>query len=154
MGARLSLCIRGSANCNGPGYSHDSELDFGVYDVEKQFAKDVRVRLWDKRLNTQGVPRVIPGAELRDFLAAAKFWEDPDRFGLALENNRPNVNRLAPTKVIDLGTEETIDRIADKGNRVDIVLAEPHRVVLHLPAWPRAAHAPTAGMLPDLSTRR
>lgn len=93
--------ITGSANCNRRGYSHDSELDVGVYDQNKQFVKDLRVRIWKNRLNTQGISKSpLQDAQLNDFLSAAKYWETPKQFGLTIESNREN--SLEPKKYPDL----------------------------------------------------
>jgi phosphatidylserine/phosphatidylglycerophosphate/cardiolipin synthase-like enzyme len=94
--------ITGSANCNRRGYSHDSELDIGVYDKNKQLVKDLRIRIWEKRLNTEFMKRdPIQKNELSDFMSAAKFWENPDKNGvLAIENSKQT--SFAPSKYPDL----------------------------------------------------
>jgi phosphatidylserine/phosphatidylglycerophosphate/cardiolipin synthase-like enzyme len=93
--------ITGSANCNRRGYSHDSELDIGVYDQNQTFVKDLRVRIWRRRLNAEGMRRSpIQPQELSDFLGAAKFWEDPGRNGLPLDNSK--TSNLSPRKYPDL----------------------------------------------------
>ncbi len=114
--------ITGSANCNRRGYSHDSELDIGVYDQNKQFVHDLRVKMWKSRLNTQGMLRSeIQDNELNDFLSAAKFWEFPDRYGLTIENNR-NAN-LAPSQYLDLDLAKFQDYLKahPDGNPLDAV---------------------------------
>jgi len=93
--------ITGSANCNRRGYSHDSELDVGIYDQNKQFVKDLRVRIWKNRLNTQGISKdPLQDVHLNDFLSAAKYWETPKQFGLTIESNRES--SLEPKKFPDL----------------------------------------------------
>ena len=93
--------ITGSANCNRRGYSHDSELDVGIYDQNKQFVKDLRVRIWKSRLNTQGIVRSpLQDADLRDFLSASKYWEAPATYGLTITNNRQG--SLEPRRYPDL----------------------------------------------------
>jgi len=93
--------ITGSANCNRRGYSHDSELDVGIYDQNKQFVKELRVRIWKNRLNTQGISKApLQDAQLSDFLSAAKYWETPKLFGLTIESNRESYP--SPEKYPDL----------------------------------------------------
>jgi phosphatidylserine/phosphatidylglycerophosphate/cardiolipin synthase-like enzyme len=97
--------ITGSANCNRRGYSHDSELDVGVYDQDKRFVRELRVKMWKNRLNTQGISGApLQDAQLNDFLSAARYWETPDKFGLTIESNFENSrsNSLGPTKYPDL----------------------------------------------------
>jgi phosphatidylserine/phosphatidylglycerophosphate/cardiolipin synthase-like enzyme len=93
--------ITGSANCNRRGYSHDSELDVGVYDQDQQFVRDLRVRLWMNRLNTTGITKapIAPG-QLTDFLSAVKYWESPSQYGLTIESSREK--SLAPIEFPDL----------------------------------------------------
>lgn len=96
--------ITGSANCNRRGYSHDSELGVGVYDQDKRFIKDLRINLWKRRLNTEGIIRSpLQNKELTDFISAAKYWENPSLYGLAIENNR--MNSLEPRKHPDLNLQ-------------------------------------------------
>jgi phosphatidylserine/phosphatidylglycerophosphate/cardiolipin synthase-like enzyme len=96
--------ITGSANCNRRGYSHDSELDVGVYDQDKKFVKDFRVKLWKRRLNTEGIIRSpLQDNDLIDFLRAAKYWENPSQYGLTIENNR--TKSLAPVQYPDLNLQ-------------------------------------------------
>jgi hypothetical protein len=93
--------IVGSANCNRRGYSHDSELDIGIFDKDKRFVKELRVKLWKRRLNTEGMIRSpLQDKDLVDFMMAARYWEDPIKYGLALEDNR--TNPLAPSRNPDL----------------------------------------------------
>ena len=93
--------VTGSANCNRRGYSHDSELDIGVYDQSQQFVRDLRVRIWARRLNVEGMQRSpIQPRELTDFLSAAKFWEDPGGNGLPMENTKKS--NVSPRKYPDL----------------------------------------------------
>jgi len=93
--------ITGSANCNRRGYCHDSELDIGVYDQNKQFVRELRIRIWKNRLNTQGIAKdPLETAHLNDFLSAAKYWETPKNFGLTIESNREK--SLEPIKYPDL----------------------------------------------------
>lgn len=81
--------LTGSANCNRRGYSHDSELDVGVHDQDQDLVRAFRVRLWENRLNTQGLTKgPVPRAALNDFLAGAKYWEQPRLYGLTIESNR------------------------------------------------------------------
>ena len=96
--------ITGSANCNRRGYSHDSELDVGIYDQNKQFVKDLRVKMWKSRLNTQGISKApLQDAQLRDFLSAAQYWEAPSKYGLTIESSREmSLELLAPKKYPDL----------------------------------------------------
>jgi phosphatidylserine/phosphatidylglycerophosphate/cardiolipin synthase-like enzyme len=83
------LLIVGSANCNRRGYSHDSELDLAVYDLDKTAIRDLRAKIWLRRLNTEGITKAaLAEADVRDFLSAAKYWEKPAEYGLIIENNR------------------------------------------------------------------
>jgi hypothetical protein len=86
------LAIVGSANCNRRGYSHDTELDFAVYDPEHEMIADLRRRIWLRRLNTAMVEDPVTAADVEDFLSGARFWERPDEFGLTIENNRMGVD--------------------------------------------------------------
>jgi phosphatidylserine/phosphatidylglycerophosphate/cardiolipin synthase-like enzyme len=90
------LLIVGSANCNRRGYSHDSELDFAVYDVENTAIRDLRVRIWLRRLNTETVIRPLTEPDVRDFLSAARYWEKPSDYGLILENHRMGIDAFVP----------------------------------------------------------
>ena len=40
------FAIIGSANCNRRSYAHDSEVMAGIYDLERNFAKQLRIALW------------------------------------------------------------------------------------------------------------
>jgi hypothetical protein len=89
--------VVGSANCNRRGYSHDSELDFAVYDTEKAEIGALRRKLWLRRLNTEPIKTALTDADVRDFEGAAKYWEDPDQYGLALESSRKlSLDTLVP----------------------------------------------------------
>jgi phosphatidylserine/phosphatidylglycerophosphate/cardiolipin synthase-like enzyme len=93
--------ITGSANCNRRGYSHDSELDIGIYDQNKMFVKDMRIKLWQKRLNVEGIIRSpLSDNELNDFLSASKYWEAPNMWGLPIENSKKIP--FSPVKYPDL----------------------------------------------------
>ncbi|MGB7982575.1 MAG: hypothetical protein WCF36_17475 [Candidatus Nanopelagicales bacterium] len=93
--------LTGSANNNRRGYSHDSELDIGVYDQDKSFVRNLRIRLWRSRLNTQGSLRSpLQDGDVADFVSGAKYWEKPGDWGLALESNREKT--LEPIKHPDL----------------------------------------------------
>jgi phosphatidylserine/phosphatidylglycerophosphate/cardiolipin synthase-like enzyme len=109
--------ITGSANCNRRGYSHDSELDIGVYDQNKQFVKDLRIRIWEKRLNTafkQGNP--IAKNDFADFLSAARFWENPEQYGLTIENSKKT--SFAPSKYPDLDVQKYLAKISQKKSSI------------------------------------
>ena len=86
------LAIIGSANCNRRGYSHDSELDIGV--IEAAAVRDLRIRVWLRRLNTQAVRTPLTSADIADFASAAKYWERPEEFGLTIENHRIGLDKL------------------------------------------------------------
>lgn len=90
------LLIVGSANCNRRGYSHDSELDFAVYDVEKTAIRDLRASIWLRRLNTETVTKPLGEPAVRDFLSAARYWEKPADYGLILENHRMGIDAFVP----------------------------------------------------------
>lgn len=93
------LLIVGSANCNRRGYSHDSELDFAVYDTEQTMIADLRRRIWLRRLNTAMVDRPLSPDDVHDFVSAARYWERPDEFGLTIENNRIGIDAFMATEV-------------------------------------------------------
>jgi phosphatidylserine/phosphatidylglycerophosphate/cardiolipin synthase-like enzyme len=82
------LLITGSANCNRRGYSHDSELDIAVYDPNKTAIRDLRVKLWMRRLNTEAVTTPLVASDLQDPMKAMTYWEDPATHGLTIENHR------------------------------------------------------------------
>ena len=113
--------VTGSANCNRRGYSHDSELDVGVYDVERQFVKELRIRIWLSRLNTEKVRTLISRADMVDPLAGAKYWEHPSRYGLIIENHRIGIdtfvpNSTSPPVIIDSqGYGPAVDLVALAG---------------------------------------
>ena len=88
------LAIIGSANCNRRGYSHDSELDIGVIDAAA--VRDLRIRVWLRRLNTQAVRSPLTANDLADFATAAKYWERPEEFGLTIESHRIGLDKLIP----------------------------------------------------------
>ena len=90
------LLVVGSANCNRRGYSHDSELDFAVYDVEKAAIRELRTKIWLRRLNTETVTKPLGDCDVQDFLSAARYWERPNEFGLILENNRMGIDAFVP----------------------------------------------------------
>ncbi|AGB24072.1 phosphatidylserine/phosphatidylglycerophosphate/cardiolipin synthase [Mycobacterium sp. JS623] len=92
------LAIIGSANCNRRGYSHDSELDIGVYDARSSLVRDLRARIWLRRLNTESVRTPLTPADVADFNAAAKFWERPAEFGLPIENHRIGIDKFVRSK--------------------------------------------------------
>jgi phosphatidylserine/phosphatidylglycerophosphate/cardiolipin synthase-like enzyme len=97
--------ITGSANCNRRGYSHDSELDVGIHDQDQRLVRELRVRLWNNRLNTEGMTKdSVPVAALTDFLAAAKYWEQPSTYGLTIQSNREVSLEPAVNKDLDLAT--------------------------------------------------
>ena len=111
--------IVGSANCNRRGYSHDSELDFAVHDADKAAIGALRRKLWLRRLNTEPLKTPLAEADVRDFEGAAKYWEDPDAYGLALESSRKlSLDTLVPNSqpdkiVLDgMGYGPTVDVIA------------------------------------------
>ena len=79
--------IVGSANCKRRGYSHDSEVNVGVYDTEKEWVRDLRIRMWLRRLNGARVKSTLTAADLRDFLSAARYWEEAAKYGLTIEND-------------------------------------------------------------------
>jgi len=90
------LLICGSANCNRRGYSHDSELNGTVYDTQKSFVKELRIRTWKARLNTEGAKE--QKFDLADFLSATKYWESPLSYGLTIETCGQDVDRFKPIK--------------------------------------------------------
>ena len=93
------LAIIGSANCNRRGYSHDSELDFGVYQPGTSAVRDLRAKLWLRRLNTEMVKKPLTPADVMDFAAAARYWERPAEHGLTIENHRMGINAFVPLSV-------------------------------------------------------
>lgn len=95
------LLIVGSANCNRRGYSHDSELDLAVHDAEKNAVAQLRRKIWLSRLNTEAVSKPLTDREVRDFLAAARYWEKPQDFGLTIENHRIGIDAFVPRSAPD-----------------------------------------------------
>jgi phosphatidylserine/phosphatidylglycerophosphate/cardiolipin synthase-like enzyme len=83
------LLISGSANCNRRGYSHDSELDFAVYDLDDTWVRDVRTRIWMRRLYTEGCFKPPTMAELKDVRNATVWdrWFKPYRYTKDLESS-------------------------------------------------------------------
>jgi phosphatidylserine/phosphatidylglycerophosphate/cardiolipin synthase-like enzyme len=120
------LLIVGSANCNRRGYSHDSELDLAVYDVEKNAIRELRKRIWLRRLNTEGVATPVTDTEVNDFVSAAeKLWEDPATRKLTIENHRPSVNAFVPVSVVQSAlatTWQAVIRAAVPGAAPDVGL--------------------------------
>lgn len=98
--------IVGSANCNRRGYTHDSELDIGVYDAQGTTVKDIRTRIWLRRLNTDKVTKLLTPGEVQDPLAAAKYWDSPATYGLTIENHRIGLDTFVPNS---LGPQHLVD---------------------------------------------
>lgn len=106
------LLITGSANCNRRGYSHDSESDVAVYDQDKFFVKELRKRIWKRRLNVKGNSRSpLQDRDLDDFLSACKYWEDPSTYGLAIENSKKTDFR--PSKFPDLDSAGFVSKVVN-----------------------------------------
>lgn len=96
--------VTGSANCNRRGYSHDSELDVGIFDQNKRFVRALRVKIWKSRLNTEAIANApLQDGQLADFLSAARYWEMPGKFGLTIESNRES--SLEPARYPDLNLD-------------------------------------------------
>ncbi|KHK98021.1 hypothetical protein LK09_09325 [Microbacterium mangrovi] len=95
------LVIVGSANCNRRGYSHDTELDFAVYDTEHASVADLRRRIWLRRLDTAMVENPPSADDVHDFLTAARLWETPDEFGLTIENHRVGIDDFMAVDIPD-----------------------------------------------------
>ena len=104
--------ITGSANCNRRGYSHDSELNVGLFDEQMAFVRDARIRLWLSRLNVEFAevsvgpekPRkILTPEDLKDFLGAVKYWAAPTSAGLPIESacSAQEIEKLAPQKHSD-----------------------------------------------------
>lgn len=98
--------IVGSANCNRRGYSHDSELDIGVYDPHGTTVKDIRTRIWLRRLNTDRVTKLLTPRDVEDPVAAAKYWDSPATYGLTIENHRIGLDRFVPNST---GPQHLVD---------------------------------------------
>lgn len=105
--------ITGSANCNRRGYSHDSELNIGIY-AYNDFIKDLRVKLWLKRLNIKGIPKLILYQELLIFKTASKYWADPDLYSLPIENSKKHP--FEPKEFKDLNVEEYLKQLENSNN--------------------------------------
>jgi phosphatidylserine/phosphatidylglycerophosphate/cardiolipin synthase-like enzyme len=104
------LLITGSANCNRRGYSHDSESNVSVYDQNKFFVKELRKRIWKRRLNVKGISRSpLQDNDVDDFLSACKYWAKPDDYGMAIENSK-HIN-FQPSKNPDLDATQLADKI-------------------------------------------
>jgi len=105
------LLITGSANCNRRGYSHDSECDVAIYDQDKAFVKDLRKRIWKRRLNAKGIVRSpLQDSELEEFMSASRYWEDPEKFGMPIENSKQTPFR--PAKFPDMDAPTYAAKIA------------------------------------------
>jgi len=104
--------ITGSANCNRRGYSHDSECDVGVYDQNKFFVKELRKRIWRRRLNVKGISRSpLQDNDVDDFLSACRYWEKPDTYGMAIENSKQT--SFQPAKYPDLNASQYADKVTN-----------------------------------------
>lgn len=115
--------ITGSANCNRRGYSHDSESDIAVYDQNKIFVKDLRKRIWKRRLNVKGISRSpLQDRDVEDFLSACKYWEQPDQYGLAIENSK--LTPFRPVKYPDLDTAAYADQLT-KDKSAPVFTSDP-----------------------------
>ena len=97
------FAVIGSANCNRRGYSHDSEIAVGIFDLEPKqgqlpFAQELRVSLWMKHLNRKGKQRTR--AELIDFRTGAALWEESGalltRIDLVHPTNEPPDHHISP----------------------------------------------------------
>jgi phosphatidylserine/phosphatidylglycerophosphate/cardiolipin synthase-like enzyme len=109
------LLLSGSANCNRRGYSHDSELDFAIYDTEETWVRDTRARIWMRRLNTEGCFNPPTMAELKDTNNANAWtrWFKPYKYTKDLESSayyedkngerRGQLNDFAPVTSPDKG---------------------------------------------------
>jgi len=69
------FAVIGSLNSNQRSWMHDSEVAAGIYDRSRnQFARQLRVKLWQEHLNMQ----TAEGAEaLADGVASAAYWIEP-----------------------------------------------------------------------------
>ncbi|WP_159807858.1 phospholipase D-like domain-containing protein [Cellulomonas citrea] len=107
------LLVTGSANCNRRGYSHDSELDVAV--VDPTLVAQTRRRLWVRRLNAGLAAPVVTEDDVADPVAAARFWAQPERLGLAVQNHRIGLTSFlagAPTRVPSLLGDLATARLA------------------------------------------
>ncbi|MBU4214335.1 MAG: hypothetical protein KJ792_06740 [Actinobacteria bacterium] len=107
------LLVTGSANCNRRGYSHDSELDVAV--VDPVAVAQARRRLWVRRLNAGLAAPVVTEDDVADPVAAARFWAQPERSGLAVQNHRIGLTSFlagAPTHVPSLLGDLATARLA------------------------------------------
>ena len=119
------LLITGSANCNRRGYSHDSESDVAVYDQDKFFIKELRKKIWKRRLNVKGISRSpLQDRDLDDFLSACKYWEDPPTYGMAIENSKQTDFR--PSKYPDLDAAAYANNVTNNPS-VPRVTTEPEK---------------------------
>lgn len=117
---RDEFLICGSANCNRRGYSHDSELNGAVCDTQKTFVKDLRMRVWQARLNTEGAKD--QQFYLADFLSAAKYWESSESYGLTIETCKQDVDRFKPIFLPDPPvTQNDIAKFISTGAGVEAV---------------------------------
>lgn len=106
------LLITGSANCNRRGYSHDSECDVAVYDQNKFFVRELRKKIWKRRLNVKGNSRSpLQDKDVDDFLSACKYWEDPSTYGLAIENSKQT--DFKPSKFPDLDATAYVNKLTN-----------------------------------------
>ena len=122
------LLITGSANCNRRGYSHDSECDVAVYDQDKMFVKELRKRIWKRRLNVKGISRSpLQDRDVDDFLSACKYWEDPSNYGMAIENSKQT--NFRPVKFPDLDAAQYANKITNDPSS-PAVSTEPGRSVI------------------------
>ena len=105
--------VVGSANCNRRGFSHDSEVDAGVFDrssdqqAAMHFARRLRMRLWATHFNLhqQATDPNVPTntddeySELADGVASAVHWFDIPQ-GARFKNyvvNNTDARQLAQT---------------------------------------------------------
>ncbi len=70
------FAIIGSANCNRRGYSHDSEVNAGIFDASSagDFAKRLRIELWAEHLNMGSASN---RALLDNGVTSASHWLSP-----------------------------------------------------------------------------
>jgi phosphatidylserine/phosphatidylglycerophosphate/cardiolipin synthase-like enzyme len=77
------FAIVGSANSNRRGYTHDSEIDIGVFDPNTSgdrlnFAKELRIQQWLAAHKEMPDGRRPSHADLADFDRAIDLWRRPD----------------------------------------------------------------------------